>query len=394
MKIAIITTHPIQYHAPLFSYLSANSNYSIKVFYTLGNQGVDEYDKDFGIKRSWNLDLLSGYEYEFLVNTSKSPYSDSFLGVNNPKIIKKVKEYNPNAILVYGWKYYSHFVILNYFKGKVPILFRGDSTILDDMAKGTLFNSFKYTILNWIYRKVDYVLSPGKASDQYFQKAGIPKSKIIRTPHSVDNERFGLLTEEACLQLAELKKVLLISSNDFVFLFAGKLIEKKNPLLLIKAFELLAQNNHKVKLLLVGNGNLEIEMRRQVATFPVSTSDRIIFLPFQDQQQIRLVYRLANVFVLSSMSETWGLSVNESLASGTPVLVSNKCGCAFDLVKPKVNGLIFESNNLDDLVDKMKTLLDPSIYLQLKVGVKTSFESFSFSSFEKALDKVTAQIEN
>lgn len=394
MKIAIITTHPIQYHAPLFSYLSKNSNYSLKVFYTLGHQHADTFDKDFGIARNWNLDLLSGYEYEFLVNTSKSSSSDSFWGVNNPTIIKKIKEYNPNAILVYGWRHYSHFVTLNYFKGKVPILFRGDSTTLDDAAANPLFLLFKYTFLKWIYSKVDYVLSPGQASDKYFQKAGIPKSKIIRTPHSVDNQRFEIFTEKEYSRLSELKIELLISNNDFVFLFAGKFIEKKNPLLLIKAFELLAQSNHKVKLLLVGNGNLEIEMRRLVASLSHSISKRIIFLPFQDQQQIRTMYRLAHVFVLPSLSETWGLSVNESLATGTPVLVSNRCGCAFDLVKPNVNGLIFESNNLDDLVDKMKTLTDPGIYIQLKLGVKTGLDDFSFNSFEKALDKISDQIAN
>ena len=394
MKIAIITTHPIQYHAPLFSYLSANSNHSIKVFYTLGNQGADEYDKDFGIKRSWNLDLLTGYEYDFLENVSKNPSSQSFWGVNNPTIIKQVKEYNPNAILVYGWKHLSHFVILNYFKGKVSILFRGDSTTLDDVSKCKLFTAFKYTFLKCIYSKVDYVLSPGQASDKYFQKAGIPESKIIRTPHSVDNQRFELFSDKEYSRLSELKSELLISNNDFVFLFAGKFIEKKNPLLLIKAFELLAQNNHSVKLLLVGNGNLEIEMRKLVASLSHSISERIIFLPFQDQQQIRIMYRLANVFVLPSSSETWGLSVNESLASGTPVLVSNRCGCAFDLIKPNVNGLIFESNNLDALVDKMKTLSDPGIYIQLKLGVKTGLDDFSFNSFEKALDKISDQIAN
>jgi glycosyltransferase involved in cell wall biosynthesis len=394
LKIAIITTHPIQYHAPLFSFLSANSNYSIKVFYTLGNQGADEYDKDFGIKRSWNLDLLSGYEYEFLENVSKNPSSQSFRGVNNHNIINKVREFDPRAIIVYGWKHFSHFTVLNYFKGKVPILFRGDSTTLDDAAANPLFIFFKYTFLKWIYSKVDYVLSPGQASDQYFLKSGIPKSKIIRTPHSVDNQRFELFTEREQSRLSQLKSELLISNIDFVFLFAGKFIEKKNPLLLIKAFELLAQSNDRVKLLLVGNGNLEIEMRKQVASLSVSVSDRIIFLPFQDQHQMKVIYRLANVLVLPSRGpgETWGLSVNESLASGTPVLVSNQCGCAFDLVKQNVNGLIFESNELDDMVSKMELFTDQSFYLQIKARVKEELDYFSFNSFEKALDKISDQI--
>ena len=365
------------------------------MFYTQGNQGTVTFDKDFGIKRNWNIDLLSGYDFEFLENTSCTTLSNSFIGVNNPDIIRRIKEYNPTAILVYGWKHYSHFTVLRYFKDKVPILFRGDSTTLDDASRISLYNAIKYHFLRWIYRHVDYVMSPGKASDQYFQKVGVPERNIITVPHSVDNERFSLFTEKENLRLDELKKELLISSTDFVFLFAGKFIEKKNPLLLIKAFELLANRNDNVKLLLVGNGNLEMEMRNRVASLPDAISKRIVFQSFQDQQVMKLMYRLANIFVLPSKgpSETWGLSVNESLASGTPVIVSNKCGCAFDLVHHNINGLIFESNNLDDLVDKMKLVVDQRIYLHIKSAVKEKLDNFSFKSFENALDKISTQIE-
>jgi glycosyltransferase involved in cell wall biosynthesis len=396
LKIAIVTTHPIQYHAPLFSYLSANSNYSIKVFYTLGNQGVDAYDKDFGIKRNWNLDLLSGYEYEFLVNSSKSPSIESFWNINNPHIIDKIRDYNPNAILVYGWKHYSHFSVLRFFKGKVPILFRGDSTTLDDYTRTLLQNKIKYTFLKWIYKHVDYVLSPGKASDQYFLKVSITKSNIIRVPHSVDNERFSLFTAEDNLMLNEFKKKLFISNNDFVFLFAGKFIHKKNPLLLIKAFEILAKSNNNIKLLLVGNGSLEIDMRRLVNSLHETILNRIVFLPFQNQHQIKIMYRLADVFILPSKGpgETWGLAVNESLASGTPVIVSNKCGCANDLVEHNVNGMIFESNDLLDLVQKMKLFCDENSYHEIKNSVPRNLDHFSFKSFEKELHKIPGLFEN
>lgn len=394
MRIAIITTHPIQYNAPLFSFLTKSSNYGIKVFYTLGDQGITVFDKDFGIERNWNLDLLSDYDYEILPNISRKVSSNKYWGIINPAIINKIEEYSPDAILVFGWKHHSHLTVLKHFKGKVPVLFRGDSTTIDDISRNTILIFLKYQFLKRVYRNVDYVLSPGIASDQYFKKVGTPEANIVHSPHTVDNDRFNSFTQSEEIALKMLRESLLISDKDFVFLFAGKFIKKKNPLLLIKAFELFAQNNHSVKLLLVGNGNLEIEMRRQVATFPVSISDRIIFLPFQDQQQIKLMYRLANVFLLPSKGpgETWGLSVNESLASGTPVIVSDKCGCAHDLVNHQENGLIFESNNAQDLIDKMKEISEAGVYEKLKKNAQQSLHNYSFASFEKALKKIMTAI--
>lgn len=134
-------------------------------------------------------------------------------------------------------------------------------------------------------------------------------------------------------------------------------------------------------------------MRAESAHLPEFISTRIHFLPFQDQQEIKLVYRVANVFVLPSISETWGLSVNESMASGTPVLVSNKCGCSFDLVKDGENGLVFESNNLTDLFNKMEFISNPNNYLKFLVNMRTEVEGYSFKSFENALNIISKKIE-
>ncbi len=394
MRIAVITTCPIQYHAPLFSYLSKHFNQNIKIFYTLGNQEVKTFDRDFGIERTWNIDLLSGYSYEYLKNIASRSSLDLFWGIQNPFIIDKVEEYRPSIILVFGWKHHSHLRIMRYFKSKVPILFRGDSTTLDDASRNSILNTFRYLFLKWVYRYVDFALSPGLASDQYFKKVGIRSNKIIRAPHSVDTARFGTFSVLEQNNLNRLRGKLKISTDDFVFLFAGKFMEKKNPFLLLKAFAMTAESNTNFKLLLVGNGNLELKMKHFVASLPKTISNRIYFLPFQDQNQMKIVYRIASVFVLPSISETWGLSVNESLASGTPVIVSNKCGCAFDLVKHGVNGLIFESNNAEDLCINMKLISDNNFYQQVQSGINNELDNFSFRSFKEALEKVATQIEN
>ena len=239
MRLLILTTHPIQYNAPLFSYLAKHSNFYIKVFYTLGAEHNSLGKNGFGVNENWNIDLLDGYDYEFIENTSKAPSSNSFWGVKNPSLVEKVKLFEPSAILVYGWKHQSHLSIMRLFKGKIPIYFRGDSTILDDKSYFYLFNLGRYAILNWVYRYVDYAFSPGKASDEYFIKCGLSKSQIIRAEHSVDNERFQYFSEDDQCELKKIRTNLSITEDEMVFLYAGKFIDKKNPLLLIQALELL-----------------------------------------------------------------------------------------------------------------------------------------------------------
>ncbi len=378
----------------MFSYLAKHSNYSIRVFYTLGGQSNSIVDSGFGVNENWNIDLLSGYDFEFIENTSSHPSSISYLGIKNPSLLEKIRTYNPDGIIVYGWKHQSHFSVLKYFHRKIPIIFRGDSTTLDDSSGFSLRSYFRFFFLQWIYRKVDYVLSPGSASDQYFFKSGLRQNQIIRAEHAIDNERYMNLTKIEEKQLFDLSSSLSIKSNEIIFLFAGKFIHKKNPLLLIDAFTQLKQQNDNVRLLLVGNGILENKIKERISQLPMAIATSITLLPFQDQLQMKLLYRVADVFILPSKSETWGLSVNEALASGTAVIVSDKCGSAKDLVKNVVNGLIFKSENSQDLLQQMQRMCNDEFREILASNAKDSLNHFTYDSFINALDKIFPKSEN
>lgn len=394
MKIVIITTHPIQYNAPLFKYLAKYSNYSIKVFYTLGGETNAVIDNGFGVIENWNIDLLSGYDYEFIENTSSRPSSQSYWGIKNPSLINKIISYNPHAIILFGWKHQSHLSVINYFHRKIPVIIRGDSTTLDDSSMFSLWTKFRYVFLKWIYRNVDYALSPGSASDHYFLKAGLRQKQIIRAEHAIDNERFMHMSKIEEEQLINLSSSLFIKSNEIVFLYAGKFIHKKNPLILLEAFIQLKQQEENACLLFVGNGFLENKIRERINKLPLNIASSIKILPFQDQQQMKLIYRVANVFVLPSKSETWGLSINEALASGTPVIVSDKCGSSKDLIKNDLNGLVFNSENRQDLLQKMHMMCNDDYRKRLTANATDSLKHFSYESFINALDQLFPSSEN
>ncbi|NCU04409.1 MAG: glycosyltransferase family 4 protein [Chitinophagaceae bacterium] len=342
-KLAIITSHPIQYNAPLFRLLAERGKVQVKVFYTWGQteQGV-VYDPDFKKEFKWDIPLTEGYEKEFVENISANPGAGHFQGIKNRDLNERVRRYNPDAILVLGWSFHSHLQLLRHFSGKKKILFRGDSTLLDEPSVFSMRKTVRRLFLRWVYKHVDVALYTGRANKAYYLSLGLKASQLCYAPHAVANARFADPEGEHQQRAYALRKELGIPLDALVFLFAGKIEPKKDPLLLVDVFMRLEARD--VRLVVTGNGVLEEEAKRRAKDDP-----RIHFLGFQNQQQMPAVYRLGDVFVLPSKGpgETWGLSVNEAMASGKPVVVSNRCGCAQDLVKE--NGVTFEAGSSNSL---------------------------------------------
>ncbi len=163
-------------------------------------------------------------------------------------------------------------------------------------------------------------------------------------PHSVDTWRFAD-TERQGTRLAERWRAeLAIPDGQPVLVYAGKFIPKKDPTLLVQAFGKLSLPAH---LVMFGNGELENDLRRAA-----SGNFRVHFRPFQNQVAMPAVYRVGDLFVLPSRGpgETWGLALNEAMASARPVVASSRVGGARDLIAQGANGWIFEAGNQEALI--------------------------------------------
>lgn len=343
-KLAIVTSHPIQYHAPLFRLMHQRENISVKVFYSWGLGGMEnKYDPGFDKVVEWDIPLLEGYDYEFLHNISQEPGSHHFRGIINPDIVQRIQAWNANAVLVFGWSFCSHLKVMRYFKGKIPVFFRGDSTLLDEPEGFHFKKILRKVYLQWVYRHVDKVFYVGHCNKAYFKKFGIKESQLFFAPHAIDNERFMDKDGSAERSAAVWRNKLCIPSMANVILYAGKFEPLKNPLLLLNAFKELQYPN--LHLVMIGNGVLEKELKQNADKIP-----NIHFLDFQNQQLMPVIHRIGDVFVLPSNSETWGLSVNEAMASGRPVIVSDKCGCAANLIHSGKNGYVFKAGDMNDLI--------------------------------------------
>lgn len=347
-QLAIITTHPIQYYAPVFKLLHQRQQIAIKIFYTWGKAAIKKYDPGFKKEIEWDIPLLDGYPFEWVINTSSQPGSHHFNGIVNPDLNKQLINFNPDAILIFGWSYNSHLKTMRYFKNKIPVYFRGDSTLLDEQ-KG-IKNILKSLWLKWVYSHIDHAFYVGTNNKNYFKKYGIKETQLSFAPHAIDNERFGI---DRSAEATELRANLGLSSSDILILFAGKFEEKKDPLLLLNAFLQLRQTN--CHLLFAGNGVLESELKQRA-----KSADNIHFMDFQNQAYMPVMYQACDLFCLPSKGpgETWGLAVNEAMASGKAIVVSDKAGCAVDLVKDGYNGATFISGDADDLLHKLKDLTE------------------------------------
>jgi glycosyltransferase involved in cell wall biosynthesis len=381
-KLAIITTHPIQYNAPLFQDLA--KRFQIKVFYTWGqtsNRSV--HDPDFGKTIEWDIPLLEGYEYQFLENEATKPGSGHFWGIVSKNLISILKDWRPNAILVYGWCFHSHLQVLRYFKGKMPIIFRGDSTLLNESAGFSLKKLARRLFLRWVYSHVDYAFYTGKANKDYFIEHGLKEDQLKLAPHAVDNDRFSKEGIERDSLAQKWRRQLGINDHEVVFLFAGKLEPKKDPIILLRAFQKLNQKD--IRLVFAGHGVLESKLKSLA-----DGNSQVVFLPFQNQQIMPILYRLANVFVLPSKGpgETWGLAINETMACSKPAIVSDRCGCAPDLIIPGVTGYIFKAGDQQDLLRKVQACLNKQQLHKMGVDAKHHIANFSFERFSSSLNDI------
>jgi len=376
-RLAIVTTHPIQYNAPLFKLLSERKNIEVKVFYTW-EKGAEHFDQGFGRSFQWDIPLLEGYEYSFVSNNGNM--GKGFWDVKNPNLIQSIKEWQPQAVLVYGWNYWSHLQVLRHFKGKIKVLFRGDSTLIGE--KKGMKKLLRKWILKWIYSYVDYALYVGTNNKAYFQQHGLKEKQLIFVPHAIDNDRFSTENRAQTEYRENLMQSMRLKDDTNSILFAGKFQKKKNVALLLEAFKQLKLPSWK--LILVGNGEDEEQLKQASAGH-----EDIYFLPFQNQMMIPAVYRLGKIFCLPSQGpeETWGLAVNEAMASGRAVIVSDEVGCAVDLVEDGVNGYIFQSGNLGDLMDKM-TMAAGQDLLRMGNQSKLKIENWRFEVQAKQIEQL------
>jgi glycosyltransferase involved in cell wall biosynthesis len=334
-KVAALMTHPTQYHSPWFKGLARRPEIDLQVYYCIAPtrklQGAG-----FGLEMEWDIPLLEGYSYSFLRNVSRKP-GWHFSGADTPEIADIVNSRRFDVWMINGWTVKSEWqAIQSCWREHVPMFIRGDSNLL---ARRSFARRAATQILHrrWIPRFSCY-LTVGRLNEQYYEHFGADPSRFVPVRHFVDNAWFSAQASAARGNVAEIRRRWGISPNSTVFLFVGKFAPHKRPLDAIRAFETACKSGLDMHLLMVGDGALRptCEEYARVAGIPVT------FAGFLNQTSMPTAYASADVLVLpSTAAETWGLVVNEAMASGVPAIVSQVVGCGPDLVTAGETGQIF-----------------------------------------------------
>ncbi|AZQ66749.1 glycosyltransferase [Silicimonas algicola] len=349
MTFAVVSSHPIQYYAPLFRELARRID--VQVFYLHQVTAHDQAEAGFDLGFEWDVDLLSGYESSFLENAAIRPGLHHFRGVSTPGIAAALKQGRFRAVLLTGWHLWGYAqAIMSAKRLGIPVMVRGDSQL--QTKRSFAKRATKAVAYPAFLRTFDAALYVGTRSKDYWRHYLYPGERLFFSPHCVDNAWFA---ERSSAEAGTtLRQKLGIAPHTKVLLFAGKLQPFKRPLDVIDAGALLRRNGRDVQLLVAGSGELDAAMwqRADAAGVPLH------MLGFQNQSAMPAAYAAADLLVLPSSSETWGLVANEALACGTPVVVSDACGCAPDLAADGIAGATFPTGNVRALAERLSQLLD------------------------------------
>lgn len=353
-RVAVVTSHPIQYQAPWFRALSQVVD--LEVFFCHRPSAQDQADAGFGVPFEWDVPLLEGYRHQWLPNVSAAPDVSRFPGCDTPDVGRYLAEGRFDACIVNGWYLKSYVqAIRACWRHDIRLLVRGDSHLKTPRSRAK--TAMKFLPYRWFLRRIDAHLFVGAANRRYLKSYGVADDRLFFAPHFVDNEFFATGAERARRDgsRASLRRSIGADDDSTVFLFAGKLVAKKRARDFITALALLRRRGHaNVRGLIAGSGPLQKDLEAYARRLDVA----VHFTGFQNQSELPVCYAAADALVLpSDGGETWGLVVNEAMACGVPAIVSDQVGCGDDLIRRGETGFTFECGDVARLGERMAALM-------------------------------------
>jgi glycosyltransferase involved in cell wall biosynthesis len=371
--VVLVASHVIQYQAPFFRLLAAQPELDLEVIFC-SRDGAETYlDPGMQTTLRWDLDLLGGYEHTFLHNYG---FGEGYTRLINPALVPKLLfgRYDA-AIFFLGWGTISSLMgIAACRMSGTPLMLFGDSSFLG--PRRALRESF----LRKVIGSADAFLVSGAWNADYYRHYGADPNRFFDVPWAIDNERFAVTFAPG--EREEMRSRFLVSSvprgsseflgssgdalprnseepeeprgtRDFLIVYSGKLLPRKDPLTLLRAVDAM-RHRHRAAVLFLGHGELREELQRFAAERNLS----VHFAGFVNQSELPKHYAAADVFVLPSLDDPRATVVNEAMAAGLPVIVTDRCGPAGDIVRHGENGYVIGPGDVQTLASHLDTLVE------------------------------------
>jgi glycosyltransferase involved in cell wall biosynthesis len=365
-RLAIVASHVIQYQDPLFRLIAAEPDIDLTVLYC-SRHGLEQFrDADMATTLAWDIDLL-GYPHRFLRNFG-GDINAGFWRLVNPGIVPALlrsqvtghgsqvadpartpvtRHLSPvtydAVIFMTGWGAFTALLgILTCWLFRIPFFLYGDSSFPppEDSPRSRI----RAGLLRMLFALATGFMTSGVLNAAYYRHYGADPRRFFLLPWAIDNERFA----RDCGAAQPERR------DTVVFLFSAKLVERKDPFTLLKAYERM-RHRDRAAVVFMGDGVLREPLERYAREHDLGGAR---FIGFVNQAAIPKHYAMADVFVLPSTYEPRGAVINEAMACGLPVVVTDRCGSIGDIVLGGDNAFVYPAGDAAALAEVMDRLTE------------------------------------
>lgn len=351
-RLCIVASHVIQYQDPFFRLLAREPDIDLTVIYCSA-AGAEVYrDEDMKATLRWDIDLLQGYRYVILRNLG---FGEGYSRLINPGIVPEIVNGRFDAVIfMAGWGSISSLLGILACRGSgTPFFLYGDSSY--PPPPSGIRDVLRDRFVRAVVALASGFMTSGVLNAAYYRHYGAAPETFYLLPWAVDNERFaaaGRLSHEA---RAAMRNRMSIAADRVVFVFSAKLVPRKDPMTLLRAYELMAARD-RASVVFVGDGELRPQLEAYARDHRVA--DGVVFAGFVNQAELPRYYGMSDVFVLPSTYEPRGAVINEAMACGLPVVVTDRCGSIGDIVRDGDNAAVYPAGDaaaLARILDQLTT---------------------------------------
>jgi len=331
--------------------------------------------------------LLKGYHYEFVKNLSWHP-GKGFFGFINPGIYRLMKQYKPDAVLLFGYNHLSCWIAKWSAKRLgIPVIFKGEAAPARDGPKWRML--LKKLYLARFFSEVPFFTYSCRKNADFFKYYGVRESQLYFMPCAVDNDKF----EQLRLQLDRkvVRANLAIEDNNVVVLYSGRLAAHKCPIVLLEAFKRIHTSCPELRLIYIGEG----DQREQLMSFLVqhNLTKKVVVAGFKSHDKVYEYYQSADILVQPSLIDPSPKTVNEAMNFALPVIVSDTVGTAGDLIIDGHNGYIFKQGSVEELANCLQKLAsDASLRKKLGMHALKTVLAWSFENDLVTIKRICKEI--
>jgi glycosyltransferase involved in cell wall biosynthesis len=377
-RIVILASHVIQYSSPLFRRMAQDPRLDLQIAYCTLQGATPSIDPEFGVEVKWDTSVLDGYPWVHLTNRSPVPGLGRFFGLFNPGVWGLIRKSHFDAAILPGYFYFTAWIAIAAAKWSgTSIIFVTDS---HSLRSWNAQSGWKLRFKKWLVRRIfslgNAIMVSSSGGVEYLKSLGFSSDRIFLVPTAVDNDWW---TEQASkVDRAAVRANWKIPQDATVAVFCAKLQQWKGPMDLLEAFA--RANVPNSYLVYAGDGPEKGNLERRATE--LGFADRVKFLGFVNQSQLPAAYCASDFLVLPSLFEPFGLVVNEAMLCGLPVVVSDRVGAKFDLVRPEENGYVFPAGNVDALAAILRQIMsDPEKRARMSAKARRRMETWSPSEY-------------